>query len=271
MTADSVMADKGRAWRADVTVTVIETSSTERRQRKMNRVFNAWKWRQLGVLAVLIGVLSAAGVVLVAAAEGEWSGRQGDRDQMSEMMRGMRTGPSVELLGRERPLLSLALRHRTELGLSADRVKTLEGMVEGFRTEAEARASRIDSAEQELAALLRSDPIDLAAVEAKVRAIEALRADLRMARIRTIAEGRAALTAEQRKKLEELVAGRPGGSAGPRTCAMMDMARGMGDGDMMLGMVRMMEMMGSMGRMMGGSGSGMMGGPPHQPTPPEQK
>jgi hypothetical protein len=45
--------------------------------------------------------------------------------------------------------------------------------------------------------------------------------------------------------------------------AMMDMARRMGDGDVMLGMVRMMEMMGSMG--------GMMGGPPHQQAPGEQK
>jgi hypothetical protein len=51
---------------------------------------------------------------------------------------------------------------------------------------------------------------------------------------------------------------------------MMDMARRMGDGDVMLGMVRMMEMMGSMGGMMGGQGGGMMGGQPHQPAPREQ-
>ena len=35
--------------------------------------------------------------------------------------------------------------------------------------------------------------------------------------------------------------------------AMMGMAQGMGNGDTMLGMVRMMEMMGSTGGMMGGS------------------
>lgn len=42
---------------------------------------------------------------------------------------------------------------------------------------------------------------------------------------------------------------------------MMQMARGMGNGDVMAGMTRMMDMMGSSGRdgMMGGSG-GMMGG-----------
>jgi hypothetical protein len=44
---------------------------------------------------------------------------------------------------------------------------------------------------------------------------------------------------------------------------MMEMARHMGNGDPMLGMTRMMEMMGGRGSMMGGSGSkgqgGMMG------------
>jgi len=43
---------------------------------------------------------------------------------------------------------------------------------------------------------------------------------------------------------------------------MMDMARRMGNGDLMVGMARMMEMMGGQGGMMGGSGSmshGMIG------------
>jgi Spy/CpxP family protein refolding chaperone len=89
-------------------------------------------------------------------------------------------------------------------------VKTLEGLVERFRKDAEARLVEIEAAERELAGLVRQEGPDLGQVEAKVRTIEKLRADLRIARIKTIAEGRAALTAEQRKKLEEFVA------AGPR-------------------------------------------------------
>ena len=50
--------------------------------------------------------------------------------------------------------------------------------------------------------------------------------------------------------------------------AMMDMARRMGDGDVMLGMVRMMEMMGSMGGMMG---PGMMGPSTPQGHAPQDK
>lgn len=251
-------------------------------------------------LAVAVGSLVVGGAVAVMAAEGGGGGQPGMRSPMTEMMRGMGMGASPDVLGRERPLLSLALRHRTELNLSASQVKTLEELVERFRKDAEGRVAQIETAEQELAGLLRSDPVDMASVEAKVQAIETLRRDLRLARIKTILEGRASLTAEQRTKLDELVAAGPGLHPGPRTrgmeemehfmnsdrmpqamTAMMGMARRMGDGDVMLGMVRMMEMMGSMGGqdgmmggqggMMGGQGGGMMGGQPHQRPPAEQK
>ena len=58
----------------------------------------------------------------------------------------------------------------------------------------------------ELAALLRAD---LAQVEAKLREIERLRLDLRLARIRTIEQGKAQLTPEQRAKLRSLLADPP--------------------------------------------------------------
>lgn len=56
---------------------------------------------------------------------------------------------------------------------------------------------------------------------------------------------------------------------------MMDMARGMGNGDAMLGMTRMMEMMGGsrgdMGRMMGGSDHGMGDMMGNSPAPDTQR
>lgn len=246
-----------------------------------------WHKTARGAMAlVAVMGLVTAGARTVTAAERGHTEQHGSQAPMTEMMRGMRMGSSTDLLGRERPLLSLALGHRTELGLSADQVKTLEDLVERFRKEAEARVNQVEAAEQELAGLLKAESPDMTQAEAKVRAIESLRAELRLARIGTIAKGRAVLNPEQRKKLEELLASRPGGPAGPRThgmeemerfmnsermpqamTSMMEMARRMGDGDTMLGMVRMMEMMGSMGGMMGGSGGGMMGGQPHHQTP----
>lgn len=258
----------------------------------MNGVTKMMTWHRGLLVAAAIGVLMVGGAaVAVTATERDGSEQHGAREPMTEMMRGMRMGASTELLGRERPLLSLALRHRAELALSADQVTKLEGLVERFRKDVESRASQIEAAEQELAGLVKADPADMTSVEAKVRAIEKQRADVRLARIRTIAEGRAALSPEQRKKIEELVASRAGGPTAERTrgmeemerfmnsermpqamTAMMDMARRMGDGDVMLGMVRMMEMMGSMGGMMGGQGGGMMGADPHhQKTPEERK
>jgi hypothetical protein len=262
-----------------------ERSKVMNALRKLVTKQDHWK-----VMAVAIGLLTVGGTLTATADDGSRGEQQRPRDQMTDMMRGMRMGAGGDLLGRERPLLSLALRRRAELGLSAEQVKSLEGLVERFSKDAEARISRIEAAERDLATLLKADPTDPGKIEATVRSIETQRADVRIARIRTIEEGRATLTADQRKKLEELVATGGAGRGAEHTrgmeemerfmnsermpqamTSMMEMARRMGDGDMMLGMVRMMEMMGSMGGMMGGESGGMMGGRPHHDMPREQK
>jgi Spy/CpxP family protein refolding chaperone len=55
----------------------------------------------------------------------------------------------------------------------------------------------------------------MAKVEAKVREIEKQRADLRLARIRAIEKAKEQLTADQRKKLQEVLK-EPGFSVGSR-------------------------------------------------------
>jgi Spy/CpxP family protein refolding chaperone len=57
----------------------------------------------------------------------------------------------------------------------------------------------------DLNGLLGAEKIDMPKVEAKVREIERLRTDLRLARIRTIQKGKEVLSADQRKKLHELL------------------------------------------------------------------
>ena len=56
--------------------------------------------------------------------------------------------------------------------------------------------------------LRQSDPVDMGKVEAKVREIERLRADSRLAAIRTDEQAKAQLTPEQREKLKGLAAAR---------------------------------------------------------------
>lgn len=109
--------------------------------------------------------------------------------------------------GQERPLISIMLEHRQELALTPAQVHELERLRTDFQREAIKRDADLRVAEMDLAALLKADPVDLGKAEAKIREIERLRADLRIARVRTIEQGKAQLTPEQRAKLAGLLAG----------------------------------------------------------------
>ncbi len=104
----------------------------------------------------------------------------------------------------DRPVISHMLNNKEALGLSADQVRRLEQQRDNFqrltiRNEADLRILELD-----IAALLDSEPVEMAKLEAKMREEEKLRADLRIARIRAIEQGKALLNAEQKKKLTEL-------------------------------------------------------------------
>jgi Spy/CpxP family protein refolding chaperone len=56
---------------------------------------------------------------------------------------------------------------------------------------------------------LQAQNRDLAKIEAKIREIERLRGDLRIERIRAIEKAKALLSADQRKKLNDLLMDQP--------------------------------------------------------------
>jgi Spy/CpxP family protein refolding chaperone len=107
----------------------------------------------------------------------------------------------------DRPLITMMLHHRAELGLSADQVGRLETLRGDFTREAIRRDADIRIAELDLAGLLEQDPVDLSKVEAKVREAAQLRADLRIARLRTVEQGKAVLTPEQRTRFQTMLSG----------------------------------------------------------------
>jgi Spy/CpxP family protein refolding chaperone len=110
----------------------------------------------------------------------------------------------------ERPLISIMLQHRADLGLTPEQVTRLEGLRDGFAREAIRRDADIRIAELDLGALLEQDPLDMTKVEAKVRELAQLQADLRVARLRTIEQGKALLTPDQKTRLQAVLgAGRP--------------------------------------------------------------
>ena len=106
----------------------------------------------------------------------------------------------------ERPLIAFMLRNREKLDLSPAQVKNLEQLRSDFQKESIRKDADLRVAEMDLNGLLVAEKVDMAKVEAKVREIERLRSDLRIARIRTIQKGKEQLTADQRKKLQELLA-----------------------------------------------------------------
>jgi Spy/CpxP family protein refolding chaperone len=145
----------------------------------------------------LAGRLGAFGAELAQ----QMQSARGSMGSMGGLMERMMGDPA------ERPLITMMLHHRAELGLTADQVGRLETLRADFTREAIRRGADIRIAELDLATLLEQDPVDLAKVEAKVRESAQLRADLRLARLRTVEQGKAVLTAEQRTRLQAMLSG----------------------------------------------------------------
>jgi Spy/CpxP family protein refolding chaperone len=114
----------------------------------------------------------------------------------------------------EQPLISIMLENREKLGLSTEQINSLEQLKRDFQKESIRSDADIRIAQMDLDVLLSAQKVDMAKVEAKVREIEHLRANIRLARIRTIEKGKQQLSAEQRDKLQEILSGSP--TAGPK-------------------------------------------------------
>ncbi len=246
--------------------------------------------KRVWIVGVAAAVVAAATVALAQMGPG-MMGPGGQPGQ--GMGPGMMMGPGGMMGGgmmgsgatNDRPWITVMLDHREELALSNEQVGRLFNLRDRFAKEARTKSEALEKVEGALDQLFGPGPVDLQAVEAKLKEAEAVRTDVRMARIKVIEEGKAVLTPEQRAKLVQL-AKEPQWSSGGTSQggpmgttremeemhrfmrsergvasmnAMMEMARQMGNGDTMLGMTRMMEMMGNMG--------GMMGMPPGQRGP----
>jgi Spy/CpxP family protein refolding chaperone len=170
------------------------------------------------VKAVLGGMALVLGLTLpVAAAPPDMTptahpqmGRSMDRSAMQGQrrfggwQRHMRHGHSRQ----GRSVIGVALRHRQELNLTPQQVDSLKKLgMDSRRAAIRAGADR-RVAQLDLMSLRQTDPVDMGKVEAKVREIGRLRADSRLAAIRTDEQAKAQLTPEQREKLKGFAAAR---------------------------------------------------------------
>ncbi len=126
--------------------------------------------------------------------------------KMRELLDRLKENFSFEISAEDRAPISLMLRNRERLALTADQVKHLEQLRNDFAKESIRSEADLRIAELDLTSLLEAQPVDMPHVEAKIRDIERIRADLRIARVRSIEKGKAQLSAEQRRKLQELEA-----------------------------------------------------------------
>src|SRR5438045_4815663 len=93
----------------------------------------------------------------------------------------------------ERPIISYMLSHREELRLSPEQVRKLEDVRSDFERDARKNDDGLRRADRELDDLLKADSIDLKQAETKVREVERLRGDQRIARLRAVEQGKSVL------------------------------------------------------------------------------
>ena len=125
-----------------------------------------------------------------------------------------------------RPLVSISLRYHEELKLTDDQVKRLKDIRDAFSKKAVKERAEMKSRRIDLKRALDTEKIDLTDVEKKIREVSNMRADLRIARLKAIQEGKSVLNAEQQKQLSKIARNRPG--RGHRFHEQMHKGRGSG-------------------------------------------
>jgi len=175
-----------------------------------------------GERTILIAITLAMALAAPAAAgmprqmpPGEQPGGMGGGMMGGRMERGMHQERMGRMRSHEGPLITIMLAHSQELGLSPEQEKKLRDLRTEFSKESVRRSADVRVAQIELDSLLEQEQWDLAKIEPKVKQIASLQADLRVARLKTLAAGRAVLTPQQLEMLKQ-VGHRMGPMGGPR-------------------------------------------------------
>lgn len=98
------------------------------------------------------------------------------------------------------------LDYADKIGLSVEQKAALNGIKQRALTEQSAADRKVAEAEQALWTLTAAEQPDAAAIDGKVREIEKLKSDQRLAFIRSVGEAAKLLTADQRKMVLGMVA-----------------------------------------------------------------
>jgi Spy/CpxP family protein refolding chaperone len=141
---------------------------------------------------------AAIAVPMFLHADGDGHGRFGRRAGVHQMF------------GAGAPIISIALKHRSELNLTADQVANLEKTKTHYQSQVEPIHRQLRTLEGEIANLSQESRANLVQIKVKIQEAEKLRSELRYLRIEALENGKSILNAEQREQLKKLSASRRG-------------------------------------------------------------
>lgn len=144
-----------------------------------------------------------------AGSHGMMMGGHGGRNRMMDGCPMMGKGPMGAPGGRMMEVEHHLARMLETLNLNEQQKKDIGVITTGMKKDTIRRMADIGIARLDLQELLRREPLDLKAVEAKVKQLGSLRTDMHLAHIQALEQIKAKLTPEQRKKLGELTQGGP--------------------------------------------------------------
>lgn len=128
---------------------------------------------------------------------GSMGGAKGKKMKMTAALPGFPGGSHIYHIG----ATDFFLDHPEHITLSTEQKTKLGQMKQKATTEKATAQRKVEEAEQQLWELTAADQPDAAKIEAKVREVEKLRGDQRLAFIRSVGEAAQVLTDEQRKIL----------------------------------------------------------------------
>jgi len=156
----------------------------------------------LGLLLLVFGLHSA---------HAETCGCMGKMEKGVPMIEGMHQRGMERMEAEQR-----IWRRLRELGLNEQQKAEIRDILSRQMKDTIRRKGDILISRIELRDILRKDPLDMGAVEAKLRQIAAMQTDLRLSHIKAREEIKAKLTPEQRKEFKENLKKRWKGTSG--TC-----------------------------------------------------
>lgn len=144
--------------------------------------------------AVAVAALLAANVPLVSGQGG--APEAGKRGHAGARLQGGMMGGA--------PLITIALKHKDDLGLSAAQTGDLEKIREHYQTQVKPLHQQLQAVEKEIFALSQESPANLIQIKAKIQESEKHRTELRYLRMEALENGKTVLTPEQQQKLKSL-------------------------------------------------------------------